>query len=216
MRARRRFLLAGLAGLLVPWAAFAEAPSPGLPASPSGIVVVELINFHCPRCRAVTEHYDTMQRAAAAHRLALRFAPVAWEGQSAWPDRIYYAARDLFPAAESLVRDALFEGIQREGMSFEELPQVIAYLEQHQLPRRARALDASFNLLAVADRAATDITLLSEMKASRLLDMSGASEVPAFVWVRDGEVIDTVVPANAPEPVALVRQVIHKMNDSLK
>lgn len=213
---RRRFLALALAGLLLPLAVLAGPPSPGLPASPSGTVVVELLNFHCPRCRVVNDYYDALRQAAEAQGLALRIAPAAWEGQSIWPDKVYYAARDLFPAAEGLVRDALFDGIQREGLLFEELPQVIAYLERRQLPSRAKALDPAFNLLAIADRASTDIPLFSEMKAGRLLDLSGATEVPVFVWVRDGNVVDTLSPTDASEPAALVQRVIRKMGETFK
>lgn len=213
---RRRLLALALAALLLPLEALAGPPSPGLPASPSGMVVVELLNFHCPRCRAVNDYYDTLRQAAEAQGVALRIAPAAWEGQSIWPDKVYYAARDLFPAAESLVRDALFDGIQREGLRFEELPQVLAYLERRQLPSRAKAFDPAFSLLAIADRAATDIPLFSEMKAGRLLDMSGATEVPVFVWVRDGNVVDTLSPIDAAEPGALVQRVVRKLSDTFK
>lgn len=211
MMSRRQFLAACLAGSL-PLVSLADSLSPGLPASPSGTVLVELVNFHCPRCRTVNDYHDTLSNAARASQMTLRFAPVAWEGQSLWPDRVYYAVRDLYPRVEGLVRDALFDGIQRDGLQFEEVSQVLAYLERRQLPKQAKALDPAFDLLAIADRAVSDITMLSEMKAGRLLNLSGASEVPVFALVRGGEVIDTLSPANATEPAALVQQVLRKLN----
>jgi hypothetical protein len=179
--------------------------SPGLPASASGIVVVQLANFHCPRCRNVNDHFERLHQAALDAGHDLRFAPVVWEGQSLWPDRVYYATRDLFPQAESLVRDAMFDGLQREGMLFESITQVIAYLERRQIPEKALKVNPQFSLAAVAERAGTDDTMMSEAKAGRLANMSGAEEVPVFVWVQDGQVIKTISPRDAAEPIALVQ-----------
>lgn len=185
---------------------------PGLPASPSGLVLVELANFHCPRCRQVNDHIDRIRSAAAQQQIVFRFAPLAWEGQSLWPDRVYYAVRDLYPAAEGLVRDMLFDAIQREGQRFEELPQVLAYFERRQLPQQAQKLVGTFDMLSIADRAASDVALLSEMKAGRLIDLSGATEVPVFVWIREGEVVKSVSPTDAQEASPLVQKVLQQLN----
>lgn len=216
---RRQFLRAGTAGLaLLPAArAFAQqySTSPGLPASASGIVVVQLANFHCPRCRNVNDHFQRLQQAARDAGHDMRFAPVVWEGQSLWPDRTYYATRDLFPSTEGLVRDAIFDGLQREGMLFESITQVIAYLERRQIPEKAIKLDAQFNLAAIAERAGTDDTMISEAKAGRLANMSGAEEVPVFVWVQDGQVIKTLSPRDAAEPIALVQLVYRELTKNV-
>lgn len=213
----RRKVLKALLGLsLLPAAAMAQMAVPGMPASPSGTVLVEIINFQCPRCRVVNDQFDYIAQAARAAKTPLRVAPAAWEGQSLWPDRVYYAVRDLFPGAEQTIRDALFDGVQREGQRFEELPQVIAFLERRQLPQRIKATVPNFDLLAVADRAADDITILSEVKVARLIDLSGATEVPVFVWVRDGKVLHTISPADAAEPGALVQKVVRKLSESTK
>lgn len=205
---RRQFLRAGAAGLALLPAARAMAQygtSPGLPASASGIVVVELANFYCNRCRTVNDHFDRLRQAALDAGHDFRFAPVMWEGQSMWPDRTYYATRDLFPATEALVRNAMFDGLQREGMIFESITQVLAYLERRQVPEQALKLDPRFSLAAVAERAGSDDTLVSEAKAGRLVNMSGADEVPVFVWVKDGLVVKALSPRDAPEPIALVQ-----------
>lgn len=212
----RRHFLISLGALGLSPATWAQQPMPGLPASPSGMVLVELANFHCPRCRQVNDHFDRIRAAASAQQMAFRFAPLAWEGQSLWPDRVYYAVRDLYPAVEGLVREMLFDAIQREGQRFEELPQVMAYFERRQLPQRAKELVGAFDLLTVADRAASDVVLLSEMKAGRLADLSGATEVPVFVWVQEGEVVQAISPADAPDAAPLVQKVIQKINEPRK
>ncbi len=213
---RRDFMRAGVAaGLLMPtlgaWAQARYNYSPGLNASPSGVVVVELANFYCNRCRTANDHFERLQQTARAVGHDFRFAPVSWEGQSLWPDRVYYATRDLFPAAEALVRNAMFDGLQREGMIFESVTQIIAYLERRQVLEAALALDPNFNLAAIAERAATDVTMLAEAKAGRLVNLSGAQEVPVFVWVRDGEVIKTLSPSNAPDAIGLVQMVYREL-----
>lgn len=207
---RRNFLRAGAASMLMLPAVRALAQyntSPGLQASPSGIVVVELANFYCNRCRSANDHYDRLVQAARAVGHDMRFAPVSWQGQSMWPDRTYYATRDLFPAAESLIRNAMFDGLQREGMLFESISQVVAYLERRQVTENALKLDPKFSLAAIAERAGTDDTMLAEAKAGRLVNLSGAEEVPVFVWVKDGQVIKALSPRDAADPLSLVQLV---------
>lgn len=206
MKSRRDFLattLSLLGGLTLP----------SLASAGTGPVIVEVANFQCPRCRSVNDHWERLDQAVRAKGGIIRFAPVAWESQSLWPDRVYYAARDLYPAAEWVIRDAIFDGIQREGQRFDELSQVMAYLDRRQLPKYLQSKGVPFELLSVADRAASDDSLLPEAKAGRLADMSGAAEVPVFLWLRDGEVVHVISPADASEPGPLVHKVLQKINE---
>lgn len=215
---RRNFLRAGAASMLMLPAVSALAQyntSPGLQASPSGIVVVELANFYCNRCRSANDHYDRLVQAARAVGHDMRFAPVSWQGQSMWPDRTYYATRDLFPAAEALIRNAMFDGLQREGMLFESISQVVAYLERRQVTENALKLDPKFSLAAIAERAGTDDTMLAEAKAGRLVNLSGAEEVPVFVWVKDGQVIKALSPRDAADPLSLVQLVYRDLTKNV-
>lgn len=209
---RRDFLIkAGLAGLVLPFAAQAQttpATSPGLPASRTGTVLVEIINFQCPRCRAINDYASRIKQAARAAGLDFRVTPIAWENQSLWPDRVYYAARDLFPGSEDLVREFLFDGIQREGMRFEDIAQVMAYLVRRELPKQLAQSHPTLSLSAIAEYAATDAPLISEIKVGRLLDLTLAQEVPVFAWVREGNVLHSISPANSAEPLGLVRAVM--------
>jgi thiol-disulfide isomerase/thioredoxin len=214
---RRTFLrIAAASALLLPAAgAFAQSSqyntSPGLPSSPSGVVVVMLANFFCPRCRTVNDHYDRLLQTAREGGTDMRFAPVSWKGQTLWPDRVYYAARDLYPSTESLIRNAMFDGLQREGMIFESVAQVVAYLERRQVTEAALKLDPNFNLANIAERAAADETMLAEAKAGRLVNMSGAEDVPVFVWLKDGDVIKAISPRDAADPVGLAQRVYREL-----
>lgn len=209
---RRILLIVAALGCLLQAPVQAQSTAPGLAASPSGVVIVELVNLQCPRCRAVNDYVPQIERAARAAGADLRVAPLAWDGQSAWADRVYYAARDLFPGTENLVREVLFDGIQREGMRFEDLSQVLAYLERREVPKQLVARFPNFKMSEVAAYAGTDAPLLSEMKAGRLADLSMAQEVPVFVWVKNGEVVDSVSPATAADPLEMVQLVLKKLN----
>lgn len=210
---RRNFMsvLAGASAMALSGLALAQetANLPGLPPLPgmptATTVVVEIGNFGCDRCRTINDHFPRLKRIAAENGVELRFAPLAWKGQSMWPDRVFYATRDLYPAAEHFVRDAMFEGIQREGMMFENLPQVLAYLERRQIPQRALQFDKGFSLVKVAERANTDDVMYSEMKAGRLVSDLGATEVPVFVWVRNGEIIKVVSTNESKDPLVLTQ-----------
>lgn len=220
---RRNFLtyaaLASVAGLLFPLSAAADSAvpvTPGLPVSPTGTVLVELINLHCPRCRAINDYVPRIEQAATAAGLLFRVAPVAWEGQSLWPDRVYYAARDKYPGSEKLVREFLFDGLQRDGMVFENLEQTMAYLVRRELPKQLATAIPNLNLALIAEYAGTDAPLVSEMKAGRLIDLTLAQEVPVFAWVNNGEVIGVVSPKDAAEPISLVNAVLTKLTAPVK
>lgn len=209
---------AGLGLLSTPLGAAAQySRSPGMRASPKDIVILELVNFSCSRCRAVNDQYSRLHQTAREHGYDLRFAPVAWEQQSLWPDRVYYAFRDLYPEVEHLARTAIFDGIHREGMRFENLEQVLAYFERRQVPQAALSVYQGFNAAELADRANSDDVILSEVKAARLIEQSGAEEVPVFLWIQGGEIVHAVTPAEANgDPRALVQLVLRTIINPLQ
>lgn len=194
-------------------AAPAYSNSPGLPSSPSGLVVLELANFGCSRCNAVNAHYPRMHRVARDLGVDLRFAPIAWVGQSIWPDRVYYAGRDLYPLAEGHFRDAFFMALHTDGMRFENVDQAQAYLARKQVTEAIKGLYPDFSLEAVIERAKTDDVMISEGKAIRLLEQSAATEMPAFLWITGGEVVHTILAEQVNgDPRALVNLVISTLN----
>lgn len=170
------------------------------------VALVELVNLHCPRCRAVNLQADDIDQAAKAAGITYRVAPLAYTDQSPWPDRVYYAARDLYPGSEAYVRDAMFAGLQDDGESFEDLPQVLTYLQSEGIVDKIKKQFPDFRLSEVETYANTEATLLPEVKASRLVSLSGATQVPVFIWVRDGQVLDVVKPKGADDSAQDVLQ----------
>lgn len=206
--------LGAIAGIGLPGLALAQSrygASPGQTPSPSNVVLLELINFHCTRCRAVNDSVERLHTAAAEVGIDFRVAPVAWDRQSLWPVRVYYATRDIFPNAEGMIRTALFDGIQREGLAFENLEQTVAYLERRLIPKRGQALYSNFSLVPIAERAVTESVLLSDAKAGRLLELSGAQEVPVFLWIKGGDIAHMISPQDASDPGSLVRLVLQTL-----
>lgn len=205
----RRAFLRSVAGMGL--AALTPAVLAQGAVQPSSVTLVELINFHCSRCRAVNGQFERIEQAARDAGMAVRVGPVAWDTQSLWPDRVYYALRDLYPAVEADVRAVLFDGIQNDGQRFEDITQVMAFLERRKVFERAAQLDASFRSEKVIDYASSNTPLQAEMRAIRLIEHTGATEVPVFVWVKGGKVISSLTPAAASEPGALVQQVIQRI-----
>lgn len=212
---RRDFIAGGAATLmLAALPAWSRSLPPQVPAAAGALV--ELINFSCARCFAVNAHRERLSAAAAQANLELRIAPVYWDNQSPWPSYAYYAARNLSPQAASYVLDELFAGMHQEGQKFEELSQVLAFLERRQVPAALAEKGITLHLPALAKEAASEAVKTSELKAARLLALSGADEVPVFLWVREGEVKNILHPGHADEPTALVGVVITALNESGK
>lgn len=210
---RRQFLSALAAGVALPvLARAADLPSvqPNTIGGPRNILL-EVVNFHCPRCRAVNDYLPQIEAQAANLKLPVRVAPLAWEGQSLWPDRVYYATRDLFPGTEAVMRDAFFDGIQGEGLAFDDLPEVLSFIQTRGLLPQLVRVDPKFNLEALADYATSNAPLVSEMKAGRLVGLSMAQEVPVFIWIGDGKILHTITPADAADPGSLVKKVLAQL-----
>lgn len=201
---RRNFIAAGL-GVASASALPIVAQATSRPA------VVMLFNFLCPRSRAINERSAAFEQAAAATGVLFRYGPITWADQSLWPDRFYYAARDIYPETEHFVRAVLFDGLQRDGLRFEDLAQVVAYFEQRNAVKAIKARVPTFNMNIVVDRAASDAVLLSEYKATLLLDQTNATEIPVFVWVSDGKVKKTISPTDAAEPQKLAQLVLSQL-----
>lgn len=192
--------------LALPTLGFAQS----LPTNRNQVALVQLINFGCSMSRQVEAESDRIAQVAKDRGVAYVIAPVAWETQTLWPDRMYYALRALHPEWAGAARLALFNGMQRSGMKFEDLAQVTTYLEQDPVLHEA-ITQKGINWAGAVVLANQDDPLISEAKALRLLDKSGAEDLPAFLWVLNGEIIHREFLRDDSVP-QLVRRVINVMD----
>ena len=167
------------------------------------IVVVQVANFMCSNSRQVNLQYDRILAACNYAGVGFRFAPVTWQDQSEWPARIYYAVRNLYPKAESVLRDALFDGMQRKGLAFETVSQVMAHLTNNQLDVAATKLEPSFNLATIVQASAKEDIEVSMLRAIRLTALSEVEMLPSFLWIQGGEIIKVLDGNAAPSPANL-------------
>ena len=168
------------------------------------LTVVQLVNFMCSNSRQVNVQHERMAAAAKFAEVGFRFAPVTWDDQSPWPARIYYTIRNLYPEAEPIIRNAMFDGMQTRGMAFETMSQVMAYLVNSQLDVEATKLSPQFNLATIASASTSEEIEVSMLRAARLLILSEAQFVPAFIWLKEGEIVKTIAGESAQNPPALV------------
>lgn len=206
---RRQFLKAGLALVTA-------GASPALVRAQSAgdlllLTVVELANFYCSRCYAVNAFFGDMQRVSYDAQIDLLFAPMSWNDQSEWPTRVYYAARDVYPRLEPLVRDGIFAGIHQDGLPFESLSQVGAYLDRQGIFEQARVQYPDFDWMRIATVADSDEPMYAQARAVRLVEVSGIEEVPAFLWIGDSRVIRVLAADQLPEPRALSTQILNQL-----
>ena len=178
------------------------------------ITVVQLVNFMCSKSRQVNIQYDRMAMAAKAAKIGFRFAPVTWDTQSPWPARIYYTIRNLYPAAEPVIRNALFDGMQTRGLAFETMSQVMAHLVNSQLDVEATKVEPQFNLATIAEVSTSEDIEVAMLRAARLLILSEAELVPTFVWLQNGEIIKKLAGEAAANPPALVSLFVKSVTQS--
>lgn len=181
-------------------------------AKPKYTTIIEIANFHCSRCRAVNDNFERVQKAALAKKIDLVFAPAAWEGQTPFPNRVYYSLRDLYPAAEPIVRDTLFSGIHDEGQPFETLMQVVTYFDRKGVSDKILELYPSFTWAEAIERAESNEPLYSEIKAGQLIELGGVEEVPTFLWLGDAKISHVISPRDAPEAGRIVSLVVDAIN----
>ncbi len=170
----RRQFLAILAAL--PISAFAA----------DNISVVEIVNFSCPRCRELETYRPTLEEAARVKNARFVFAPISWEDQGIARDQVYFAARLRGPAVEAAVRKSIFEATQDHNLPLENLPQVLAWLQQDISP----ALNINWTELSESARAPA--TMDAVFRAGRLAKLAAIPSIPTFVILKGDTVVHMI------------------------
>lgn len=145
------------------------------------IDVVKIINFSCQFCR-VTEAQDVpLEDMAKATGGVFSYAALPVSENELGRELAYYAARNEYRVLDKYLRDAIFRGVQEESAPLEFADQAVSwlmgqrigeYLDESRLKERIRSGDAANSLV----------------KAVAITNAVGASRVPTYVILKNGEI----------------------------
>lgn len=182
MNQGRRTYLAGAA---------AFAASFALPASAqtNNLAVAKLMLFTCPVCRAAEslDHWaaQTLRKDVPFVRAAIPPTDIEVDAR----ERYYYAAREQGAAVERAVIDALYKGSQDRQLPLSDDAQCYAWLQS--------TVTVPVDWFRLREAAAGAEAKASVRRALRLIGMSGATEVPTYLVLRNGEVVQTIAPSGS-------------------
>lgn len=168
----------------------------------AAVSVVKVINFSCQFCKS-SESMDPPIRAAvelAGGRMVYAAMP-ADESSDGSRERFYYAARAKWPALEPRVREALYRGAQDLGYPLATASQTAEWLSTDlvELNRDWLSL-VPMSAAGEADEAFT--------RALRLAVQAGVQVLPAYVLVRDGQILQTLDVDSAGGAYSALRQAV--------
>ena len=178
------------------------------PDNQDSVSLVMLVNFFCANSYQANFQTARIVESCQIGKIGFRFAPVSQEPQTPWPDRIYYTVREMYPLTEPLVRNALFEGTQKKGLPFESMSQVLTYLMNTGVDKKALEIDRQFDLSKIANICTADEIDFIRFKAIRLSIICEKSILPVFLWLKNGEIIKELSPEDHPNVPILVNNVV--------
>jgi hypothetical protein len=155
--------------------------------------VVKVLNFSCPVCRASESLDSSIQDAVRATGGRFVPAPIPPDATTDGArERVYYAARDMAPAAEAVLRTSLFKGAQDMQMSLSDVPQTVAWLEDDLNSQ------VTVNWTQLQEQANGPAARQSLGKAVRLALKSGAQALPTYIVLKQGAIVGTLDPDSTP------------------
>lgn len=181
------------------------------------IDVVKVVSFGCPVSRA-SEHLDArIQEELRRYGGKFVFSPFpaeadAKDDNSGARERVYFASRAFGPFAEQKIRTSLFKGVQDMGLPLNDYMQVFTWLSRD-VP------ELSTKYADIFRQAQEDKARESLSKTAYLAQMSGASALPGYIILVNGEVKTVIGPDDVPGGALpkvrdLVISTIHKYGDS--
>lgn len=145
------------------------------------VYVAKIINFNCPYCRASESHDVAIEKAVSETGGVMVWGPVSPMPESNAKDRVYFSVRDVYPELEAKVRGLLYFGSQDLGQPFEDVPQVLVYLQQE--------LGQEYDWARIGQYAYSTRVEASIAKAKRLAISASVDHIPAYVFIKKGEVV---------------------------
>jgi hypothetical protein len=185
---KRRQFIAGLVLVAASFGALAEDKS---------VVVVKVINFSCPICRASENQDSPISSAAFATAGQFVYAPIPSEEGEYAREKVYYAVRKQGRLAEQRVRESLYRGAQDMNMPFMDVTQVIEWLKDD-------VTDANIDWVRLAADAQGPDAMFSLQKAAQLTRRAGAQALPSYILVQNNAPVATLDTSSAGKGSSLL------------
>ena len=194
---KRRALLTSAALL-----AMAIGPAAVQAQSNKPLDVVKVMSFSCPVCFA-SEAQDQFieQTVKAAGGRFVRAPLPSVEGDMGAKDRVYYASREFSPQLTDKVRASLYKGAQEMGVPLDNITAVYTWLQQD--------LDIDVNTLnSLIQRSQQSDAEGALRRAVYLARSAGVDRIPAYLLLRDSQVIAALDPTSVPGGLAGLREAV--------
>lgn len=164
------------------------------------VSVVKVLSFGCPVCRAA-EAMDS-DIGTAVRRGGGKFAYAALPADATNLNRelAYYAARDL--GAEEAARNSLYKGSQDYGLTFSDPVQAVVWLQD----------DAGINGSQLGGAIGGEPARQALGRAVRLAARAGVQKLPAYLLLRDGEVLSVMSADGVGSLFALKKRVVEEVS----
>jgi hypothetical protein len=161
------------------------ASSFGAMADDKKVIVVKIINFSCPVCRASENQDAPVISAAIGTGGQFAYAPIPSVAGEYAPEKVYYAVRKQGREAEKHVRLSLYRGAQDMNQPFTNIPQVIEWLKDD-VPNE------DIDWVKLANDAQSKDAGISLAKAASITQRAGAQALPAYVLIQENAPVATL------------------------
>lgn len=154
-------------------------------AGDTAVVVVKVINFSCPICRASESQDAPVIVAADQTGGQFVYAPIPAEAGEFAKEKVYYAVRKQGRAAEKRVRESLYRGAQDMNMPYLDVIQVIEWLKDD-IP------DLDIDWLALTAEAQGPDAFAALRRAASLTQAAGAQILPSYIVIKNNAPVATL------------------------
>lgn len=206
-----RIVLAGLI-LLLCLLSFGSHASAATELNSEKIAVVEIVNFACPHCAAVSEKLRSVRTMIQKRGGEFDLVPIFLGEASPWPAIVYLSLSDLKKSDQALAEHTLFQAIHGEGLTLSDrestcvlVSDALPDLSLEQCIARSKTGEASARLKRLVD-------LLDHLKSLHLI--SGGSDdlsLPIFILEKNNTVRRVLTYSDIPNET----QLVHRLEEAL-
>lgn len=164
------------------------------------VSVVKVLSFGCPVCRASEAMDPDIAKAVRSYGGKFVYAAMPLEPGNLNRELAYYAARDL--GAEEAARASLYKGSQDYGLTFSDPVQAVVWLQD----------DAGIDGARLGAAVTGDDARQALGRAVRLAAKAGVQKLPAYLLLRDGEVLAVLSAEGTSSLFALKKKVVEEIS----